>query len=958
MSGAPPVLWAPDEARIERADDHALRALARGDRAASDEGYHDLWRWSVDRARGVLGLDLGLLRRAAVGSRTSACSAARDARRASGSPARGSTTPSTSSATGSPRRVAIRHASELRPLARDDLGRARDATRRVRRRRCARSGSGPATASSRTCRTSSRPSSRSSRARASARSGRAARPTSARAASSTASRRSSRGCCSPSTATATAGATTTGSTSSRALQEAMPSLERRRPALPRRRSPRSARSRARPRWDDFARRGRREALAFAQRRLRPSAVGPLQLGTTGLPKAIVHGHGGILLEHLKKLHLHLDLQARRPLLLVHDDRLDDVELPRRRAADRRVDRALRRQPRPPRPRRALGPRRGGGHHVLRTSAQLRRRLHEGRRRAARAAATSSRLAAVGSTGSPLRPRASTGSTTQLGAGPLARSRSRGGTDVCTAFVGGVPTLPVYRGELQAARSARGRGVDPDGRAASSTRSASSSSRSRCRRCRSASGATTTASRYRASYFDTYPGVWRHGDWIELTDRGTAIITGRSDATINRGGIRMGTAEIYRAVLALDEVVDALVVDLPREGTQGYMPLFVVLRDGVDARRGARRPASATRIRERLLAAPRARRDPRDRRGAAHALGQDARGAGEADPQRRAGRHRAEPRLARQPRRAPSLRGARRDPRVEETHDLRRRRRPLRADAVPPHRAQRAEAAGDLARALAQLRRRPAARDEPRDRPARVRPRRSRTSTSRTTTGRPTARPRRRSAGCCATDLAPVPRRARRLDEGRLRHVARPVRRVGLAEVPAREPRPEPRAAWGSTTSTSSTRTGSTPRRRSRRRWARSTRPSARARRSTRDLVLLARADARGGRDPRRLGTPLLIHQPSYSMLNRWIEDGLLDALGELGVGCIGFSPLAQGLLTDRYVGRHPRGLADRRATSRSRRDQLTEQTLAKVRGARRDRRAAAGRRSPRWRSRGRCATRG
>ena len=77
----------------------------------------------------------------------------------------------------------------------------------------------------------------------------------------------------------------------------------------------------------------------------------------------------------------------------------------------------------------------------------------------------------------------------------------------------------------------------------------------------------------------FPGVWRHGDWIEITDRGTAIISGRSDATINRGGIRMGTSEIYRAVLTLDEVVDALVLDLPLPGTDGYMPLFVVLRDG-------------------------------------------------------------------------------------------------------------------------------------------------------------------------------------------------------------------------------------------------------------------------------------------------------------------------------------------------------------------------------------------
>ena len=87
------------------------------------------------------------------------------------------------------------------------------------------------------------------------------------------------------------------------------------------------------------------------------------------------------------------------------------------------------------------------------------------------------------------------------------------------------------------------------------------------------------SRLRDSYFSTYPGVWRHGDWIEITPRGTAIIYGRSDSTINRGGIRMGTSEIYRAVLAVDEVVDALVVDVPREGTDGWMPLFVVLRDG-------------------------------------------------------------------------------------------------------------------------------------------------------------------------------------------------------------------------------------------------------------------------------------------------------------------------------------------------------------------------------------------
>jgi acetoacetyl-CoA synthetase len=88
------------------------------------------------------------------------------------------------------------------------------------------------------------------------------------------------------------------------------------------------------------------------------------------------------------------------------------------------------------------------------------------------------------------------------------------------------------------------------------------------------------SRYHDSYFSMYPGIWRHGDWIELTERGTAIIYGRSDSTINRGGVRMGTSELYSAALALPEVVDALAVDLPREGTVGWLALYVVLREGV------------------------------------------------------------------------------------------------------------------------------------------------------------------------------------------------------------------------------------------------------------------------------------------------------------------------------------------------------------------------------------------
>ena len=105
------------------------------------------------------------------------------------------------------------------------------------------------------------------------------------------------------------------------------------------------------------------------------------------------------------------------------------------------------------------------------------------------------------------------------------------------------------------------------------------------------------SRYRASYFEQYPGVWRHGDWIEITERGTAIIYGRSDSTINRSGVRMGTSEIYRAVLGVDEILDALVVDVPRPGTEGWMPLFVVLREGAELDDDLRREI-ARRVRDR------------------------------------------------------------------------------------------------------------------------------------------------------------------------------------------------------------------------------------------------------------------------------------------------------------------------------------------------------------------------
>jgi acetoacetyl-CoA synthetase len=182
-----------------------------------------------------------------------------------------------------------------------------------------------------------------------------------------------------------------------------------------------------------------------------------------------------------------------------------------------------------------------------------------------------RLKSIGSTGSPLAPEGFRWVYEQLKDDVWLFSTS-GGTDLCTAFIGACPTLPVYEGELQAralgakveAWNEAGEPVvdevgelvitepmpsmplffwnDPDGE------------------------------RYRESYFDMFPGVWRHGDWLKITERGTGVIYGRSDSTINRQGIRMGTSEIYSAVEAVPEVLDSLVLDV-----DDWMPLFVVTR---------------------------------------------------------------------------------------------------------------------------------------------------------------------------------------------------------------------------------------------------------------------------------------------------------------------------------------------------------------------------------------------
>ena len=157
--------------------------------------------------------------------------------------------------------------------------------------------------------------------------------------------------------------------------------------------------------------------------------------------------------------------------------------------------------------------------------------------------------------------------------------------MCTAFVGGVVTLPVYLGELQArCLGASVQAWDPDGRPLVDEVGELVITEPMPSMPIGFWG-DDDGSRYREAYFEFYPGVWRHGDWIEITAAGTAIIYGRSDSTINRGGVRMGTSEIYRAVLSLDEVVDALVVDVPRPG---HRRLDAAVRGAARGRRARRR----------------------------------------------------------------------------------------------------------------------------------------------------------------------------------------------------------------------------------------------------------------------------------------------------------------------------------------------------------------------------------
>ncbi|MDQ3912544.1 MAG: acetoacetate--CoA ligase [Actinomycetota bacterium] len=301
-------------------------------------------------------------------------------------------------------------------------------------------------------------------------------------------------------------------------------------------------------------------------------------GTTGLPKAIVHSQGGILMEHLKKVVLHIDLEPNDRFfwftttgwmmwnivvaglltgntILLYDG---NPGYPDMNVLWEFAEKT--------------------GMTCFGTSASyitacMKAEIEPGQD------FDLAKLRSIGSTGSPLPPEGFEWAYTHVKENLWLFSTS-GGTDLCTAFVGGVPLLPVRAGELQArSLGARVEAFDEDGNP----------------RIDEVGELVITepmpsmpiyfwndpeGERYRESYFDVYPGVWRHGDWIKVKHNGACVIYGRSDSTINRGGIRMGTSEIYSAVDRVEEVADSLVVDVPREGGSSFMPLFVVLQEGV------------------------------------------------------------------------------------------------------------------------------------------------------------------------------------------------------------------------------------------------------------------------------------------------------------------------------------------------------------------------------------------
>lgn len=300
-------------------------------------------------------------------------------------------------------------------------------------------------------------------------------------------------------------------------------------------------------------------------------------GTTGLPKGIVHGHGGVVLEHLKAVALQSDIGRDDTFfwytspswmmwnfqvagLLVGATIVCYEGSPSSGSPDALWEIAARVRAT------VLGTSPGYVLGCMKADAHP-AQTHD-----------LSALRTVGITGSSLPPSSSEWLGERVGVQVASIS---GGTDVVSAFIGGVRTVPVWPGELSAPYL--GVALDAWDEAGNPVRGEVGELVITKPMPSMPVGFWNDEdrSRYQAAYFEMFPGVWRHGDWITLTDHGSVIVHGRSDSTLNRHGIRMGSADIYQAVESLPEVVEALVIGAEQPDGGYWMPLFVVLADGVE-----------------------------------------------------------------------------------------------------------------------------------------------------------------------------------------------------------------------------------------------------------------------------------------------------------------------------------------------------------------------------------------